>query len=162
MPNVVERLVFTLQCHTLTLLVLFNAFMFVANSRQVMAWNPLNPDTENKMKVWTNILTNTVEQTLLFVPATLILSTYLSGKGQMLAIPVLVIMFAIGRAVFAMGYLASPLYRGPGFFMTVSTNLLSLVLGSYHAWTSGSVVAYPVAAAVGTILFQAAYFNLAY
>ncbi len=64
LPEVTDRLVFTLQCHTVTLLIIFNLIALVGNTRFMSAWNPLNPETEKKMKVLTNILTKTVEQAL--------------------------------------------------------------------------------------------------
>ncbi len=154
MPHANDRVIFTLQCHALTIMVLFNMFLLVGNMRAAVAWNPLNPDTEQKMKTPVQILTNTVEQSLIFVPSTLILSTYLDGENQMVAIPVLVVLFAIARTVFAIGYLAAPIYRSPGFFMTLMTNVVALTLVSYHTWMRGSIVAYPMAVAVMAVFAQ--------
>ena len=157
LPQDTDRLVFTLQCHTVTILVLFNIIGLVANTRLMTAYNPLNQETESKMKVLVNILTNTVEQTLVFIPATLILSTFLNGKDQMAAIPVLVMMFAVGRIIFTVGYIINPVYRAPGFFLTNLANLISLVLAVYNSWVTGFAMAYPIVIAMGLVFVPLVY-----
>ena len=66
------------------------------------AWDPTKKETAHLTEVPNKILTNTVEQVLMFLPSTLILSTYLA-QTQMKAIPIAIVTFALGRMMFAIG-----------------------------------------------------------
>ena len=63
------------------------------------AWNPLDPKNNHRTEILQRILTNTVEQLLLTVGSTIILSTYLK-PSQMIIIPIFVILWCLGRIVF--------------------------------------------------------------
>ena len=63
-------------------------------------------------------LQNTVEQFLLHSFSLIVLSTYLSEE-KMYLIPLLVVLFCIGRLLFAMGYSMDPLKKDVGFAMTI-------------------------------------------
>jgi len=95
------------------------------------------------------ILTNTLEQTVVFVPSTLILATYLEEQSMRI-MPILVITFAAGRMIFALGYLKSPLYRSPGFTITLVANV-GAVFGVVYftCLEQPALIAYPTAALVG-------------
>ncbi len=72
------------------------------NERSRFAWNPLDPKNQGSTEVLGRILTNTVEQFVMFVVATLSLSTYLN-PDQMKIIPIFVILWVIGRLLFQFG-----------------------------------------------------------
>eukprot|EP00090_Calanus_glacialis_P014126 TRINITY_DN22792_c0_g1_i2.p1 TRINITY_DN22792_c0_g1~~TRINITY_DN22792_c0_g1_i2.p1 ORF type:complete len:212 (-),score=54.16 TRINITY_DN22792_c0_g1_i2:61-675(-) len=129
-PTTSDRLVLTLQYHTLTMVVVYFIFSLVGAVRAKDAWDPTNPATAHLTEVPNKILTNTVEQALMFIPSTLILSTYLA-EHQMALIPIFIIMFAVGRLLFAIGYLKHPLYRAPGFALGAS--VLSMTMAA-NVW----------------------------
>ena len=73
---------------------------------------------------WARVQGNTVEQLVLFFPGLWLFSTYVrpdvaAGLG---------VLFGIGRALFARGYVADPAKRGPGFVTSYLANAV-LVLG---------------------------------
>lgn len=68
---------------------------------------------------------NTIEQLVLFLPGLFGFAHYVSpswaaGIG---------VVFLVGRALYARGYVADPARRGPGFLLTLGANLV-LVLGA--------------------------------
>ena len=68
---------------------------------------------------------NTVEQLVIFFPALFLFSAYVGPRLAAL----LGLVFIVGRAVYARGYVADPERRGPGFIIGFSANVI-LVLGS--------------------------------
>lgn len=75
---------------------------------------------------------NTIEQLVIFLPALFLFAWYVSTR---LAVP-LGILFVVGRALYARGYVADPAKRGPGFLCTVIANsalLLGGVVGALLA-----------------------------
>jgi glutathione S-transferase len=73
---------------------------------------------------WARVQGNTVEQLIVFFPALWLFSTFVrpdvaAGLG---------LVFAIGRALFARGYVTDPAKRGPGFVTSYLANAV-LVLG---------------------------------
>ena len=136
LPNAIDRIIFTIQWHSLTVLVLFRMvevlpstllikyllcrdffsrkihnflivilifycffFQNVMFARSDGAWNPLDPKNNHRTEILERILSNTVEQFLLTVGSTIILSTYLK-PSQMIIIPIFVIFWCLGRIVF--------------------------------------------------------------
>jgi uncharacterized MAPEG superfamily protein len=76
---------------------------------------------------------NTVEQLIVFIPALLLFAHYVSapiGAG-------LGLVFILGRALYARGYFRDPAGRGPGFGLTILSNV-TLTLGGLI----GAIVAY--------------------
>lgn len=68
---------------------------------------------------------NTVEQLVVFVPALWLFSVFASpGWGAWVGL-----VFIVGRALYARGYVESPDRRGPGFALTVLANAVLLVGG---------------------------------
>jgi uncharacterized membrane protein YecN with MAPEG domain len=76
---------------------------------------------------------NTVEQLVIFLPALFPFATYAS---ELVAV-VLGLVFILGRALYARGYVLDPSKRGPGFLLTVIANFF-LLLGGFV----GAVVAF--------------------
>jgi hypothetical protein len=74
---------------------------------------------------WARVQGNTVEQLVVFFPGLWMFSTYVrpdvaAGLG---------VLFLVGRALFARGYVADPARRGPGFVMTYLSNAILVVGG---------------------------------
>ena len=76
--------------------------------------NPL-AGKEHKLMMQKNILTNTLEQTLIFLMVTLVLTTYLES-AEMRIIPVFSALWVVGRFLFWLGY---PKYRTLGMSFTL-------------------------------------------
>ncbi|MFT5426018.1 MAG: glutathione S-transferase [Gammaproteobacteria bacterium] len=68
---------------------------------------------------------NTMEQLVVFIPALLAFSHFVSPVWG----PCIGLIFIIGRFVYFQGYLNDPAKRGPGMMMTFITNAV-LVLGA--------------------------------
>ena len=62
----------------------------------------MNKETADATAVPNRILTNTVEQSIMFVASTLIWTTYLT-EATMKVVPVLVLTWAVGRVLFQFG-----------------------------------------------------------
>ena len=79
------------------------------------------PEFERRLRVQEN----TVEQLVIFVPALILFARYVSepiaaGLG---------LVFILGRALYARGYLLDPAKRGPGFGLTLLANGVLLLGG---------------------------------
>ena len=79
------------------------------------------PEFERRLRVQEN----TIEQLVIFVPALLLFARYASepvaaGLG---------LVFILGRALYARGYLQDPAKRGPGFGLTLLANGVLLLGG---------------------------------
>lgn len=73
---------------------------------------------------WFRVQGNTVEQLVVFLPGLWLFATYVSptwaaGLG---------LLFGLGRALFARGYVQDPARRGPGFLISLLANVV-LVIG---------------------------------
>jgi len=76
---------------------------------------------------------NTVEQLVIFLPALALFAVYVNppvaaGCG---------VVFIVGRAMYARGYVQDPAKRGPGFALTLLANailLLGGLIGALVAW----------------------------
>jgi hypothetical protein len=73
---------------------------------------------------WARVQGNTVEQLVIFFPGLWMFSRYVSPEVA----AGLGVVFLIGRALFARGYIADPAKRGPGFVLSYISNAV-LVLG---------------------------------
>ena len=118
LPTLLERVVFTLRWLIVSLLSVFAGVMWVANTRfRTPAINPLNPSGNKHVEIGSRYLQNSVEQFLLHSFSLVALSTYLSEENMYL-VPLLVVLFTIGRLIFLVGYFMDPLKRGVGFVIT--------------------------------------------
>ena len=77
------------------------------------------------------VLTNTVEQSLVFVLAALTMAA-VTPAGQLGLLGSLTVLFVIARLVFWVGYLFHPFYRYAGFVLTAEINVVILVWDVVH------------------------------
>jgi uncharacterized membrane protein YecN with MAPEG domain len=68
---------------------------------------------------------NTVEQLVVFLPALLGFALFVSTAWA----AAFGVVFIVGRALYARGYVLDPAKRGPGFLLTIASNSV-LVLGT--------------------------------
>ena len=79
------------------------------------------PEFERRLRVQQN----TIEQLVIFVPALILFARYVSEP----AAAGLGLVFVLGRALYARGYLLDPAKRGPGFGLTLLANGVLLLGG---------------------------------
>ncbi len=76
---------------------------------------------------------NTIEQLVIFLPSIFIFGRYVSpGWAALLGL-----VFIAGRVLYARAYVHDPARRGPGFLMTLGSNLVLLIgglIGALVAW----------------------------
>lgn len=68
---------------------------------------------------------NTAEQLLIFLPGLALFAFYVSARVA----AALGVVFILGRALYARGYLVDPARRGPGFALTLLANVVLLAGG---------------------------------
>jgi uncharacterized MAPEG superfamily protein len=119
-----ERLVYALHLLVAPTLVLVVLVLATVTARALAgALNPLDDPESRLYRKNQRALTNTVEQTVIFVPAFLALATLLPAValgGLSLAAG----LFVTGRLLFWIGYLIHPLARAPGMAVTLTVNIL--------------------------------------
>jgi uncharacterized membrane protein YecN with MAPEG domain len=72
---------------------------------------------------------NTIEQLVVFLPALFLFARFASESWAVF----FGLVFILGRALYARGYIADPARRGPGFLLTISANtalLLGAIIGA--------------------------------
>jgi uncharacterized membrane protein YecN with MAPEG domain len=74
---------------------------------------------------WARVQGNTVEQLVMFFPGLWMFSVYVSSNVA----AALGVVFLVGRALFAHGYVADPARRGPGFILSYLSNVILVVGG---------------------------------
>ena len=96
------------------------------------AQDPLVGAESPRWRVNQRVLQNTVEQSMIFVPALLALAARVE-PSQVRVLPVLTALWCAGRLLFWAGYRIRPALRGPGFEWTLYTSVLAL---GWFAWTA--------------------------
>ena len=76
----------------------------------------------SRLAVPAAVLQNSLEQTVLAVGAHLILATVLQGE-EMILLPVLVVLYLIGRVLFAIGYAKGAGARAFGMALTGASTI---------------------------------------
>lgn len=96
-----------------------------------VAENPFANAESARWKTNQRVLSNTVEQTLVFVPALLALAVRVD-PAHIHILPILTTLWCAGRLMFWFGYRISWKWRGPGFEWTLYSSMLPL---GWFAWT---------------------------
>lgn len=144
------KLAYSLQfCGLTSVLTLIVAIAMVESKRATTsAINPL-AGRESHVQVDKNVLNNTVEQILIYVLASLILSIYLQ-PSEMRIIPLYTVVFVVGRVLFRIGYGIHPKYRLVGVEMNLCSNYFFAGLIIYLMYTRGFMCAVLQTAAVSS------------
>lgn len=117
-------------------LVLCFSITAVMNKRtDTPAGNPL-AGREELVQLEKNILSNTVEQIMLFLMVSLVLITYLD-ISEMKIIPLFATHWVIGRILFNIGYRIGSYYRALGMSMNIFATFFFLGLVCYLVYTRG-------------------------
>lgn len=107
--------------------VIFVLVFSVGNARFTSEGiDPLQGKDPHFVVVTNRVLTNTTEQTFIFVLAGMALLALLPIE-KLGAIPAFAVLFVVARFVFWLGYLRQALLRAPGMALTIQINLVLLV-----------------------------------
>jgi hypothetical protein len=87
------------------------------------AENPFLGGESQRFRINQRVLSNTIEQSLVFVPLVLALAPRLP-VGQLKLLPIAVTAWCLGRVMFWIGYHVAPHWRAPGFDWTLDTSFL--------------------------------------
>lgn len=129
MPGILDRLIFTIRCELFSALMLLFGICTVGNIR--FCTDAIDGSRNNKkVEIHLRYLQNTLEQFILLIVGHLVLCTYLT-EHQMKLIPILVVLFIIGRVTFWIGYLKNPTARAFGFGITFYPILIGFVYDLY-------------------------------
>ncbi|XP_064597921.1 transmembrane protein 79-like [Liolophura sinensis] len=129
-----SKLMYTLRWQVFSLSTLLLGVMIVALVRFCTpAIHPLDPRGEAYIGVYTRCLQNTLEQLVLSVPGQLILSSYLESDSLKI-IPILVVVFVVGRVAFCLGY---PINRSYGFAISYFPTLFTYGMDIFFFFTAG-------------------------
>lgn len=144
------KMVYTFRCVFfaaifLLILILWTAFKRVA----VGALNPL-AGKEHLVQVDKNVLTNTIEQFLVFIVSIIALATYLDTPKQLELIPLYTTAFVLGRVLFRIGYGIHPGYRAVGMSLNLTSTAYIISFTLYLMYTKGILydIASPVEASM--------------
>lgn len=85
------------------------------------AFNPIDDEESRTYRIRQRVLSNSVEQTAIFVPAFLALAVALPSS-HIGVLSLAVGFFAAGRALFWIGYERHPYFRAPGMSVTFNVN----------------------------------------
>jgi|FEC22Drversion2_1045045.scaffolds.fasta_scaffold00461_26 hypothetical protein len=127
-----DRLAFTLKWDLLIFMWLAGSVGAVSQKR---FWTPADRhgsaygEPSPALAVRSANLQNTLEQTVLASSAHLILATVLR-EDEMVLIPLLVLLFLVGRATFAVGYARGPIARAFGMAVTGAPVAFAQVLAA--------------------------------
>ena len=114
------------------LLVLAMVFTVALTRLATAAFDPLKDRESGFQQRAQRALTNTVEQTAVFVPALLSAAALADADGMRFA-GVMTGLFCAARLLFWAGYTIAPLYRAPGMVMTLNINVGVVAYAVYRA-----------------------------
>lgn len=123
----IEKLLYAARYCTFpqAVLLLFAILRVGAKRGSTSALNPL-AGKEHLLQAEKNVLTNTVEQLLVFLLLVVALTTYLE-PSEMRIIPLYSLAFIVGRVLFMIGYSIHPKHRSIG--MGINFNLSLFFIG---------------------------------
>jgi hypothetical protein len=134
-PNttLATRLVYALRCSFPPLLVLIGYILKVGNARKNKgALNPLD-GKEDRILCESKILANTLEQFVVYLVTSLVLSTFLDGQ-ELRLVALYSAVFVLGRFLFRMGY---PTKRSYGMFLNFASTFFICGVVIYLTFTRG-------------------------
>ncbi len=136
-----DKLQFSLRwCAFPFAVVLMFTIMGVSNKRgSTPAANPLSGN-DHLLQVEKNILTNTLEQIVLAFFIILALTVYLEDS-EMKLVPIYVLSFIAGRALFIGGYKIGPQFRSCGVLLNMGSTVLMLGVIGYTIYSRGLLAA---------------------
>jgi uncharacterized MAPEG superfamily protein len=114
------------------LLLLVMVFAVALTRLATAAFDPLK-DRESSFQIRAQrALTNSVEQTAIFVPA-LLAAAVLGDPADIRFAGIMTALFCVARGLFWVGYVINSLYRAPGMVMTLNINVAVVVYAVYRA-----------------------------
>lgn len=132
--TVIDRLAFTLQWHSLTALFILYCVFRITMIRLMAASVSVQDaekgkSLEEQLRTNYEILSTSLEQSFVFVLASLGAATVVTLENFK-AIPICIILFFIGRALYFYGYVRHPRYRAVGtpFSFIINGGMLYVVL----------------------------------
>lgn len=96
------------------------------------AFDPLNDPESWFQRRAQRALTNSVEQTAIFVPA-LLAAAALADPADIRFAGIMTALFCAGRVLFWAGYVVNSYYRAPGMIMTLNINVAVVAYAVYRA-----------------------------
>ena len=141
-PNWTDRIIFTLRWGIIEILPLVAGILVVGNSRGnnlAVASNPSDPKQVIPPggAVHVRFVANTVEQILIHLPGLFALASYVQPENLKL-IPMIALLFFIGRIIYWIGYMHKPLYRVYGFSFSTFPALCILGYATFCLLKSGA------------------------
>ncbi len=113
-----ERLAYAAKWALVPGVCLLIGIMMIANLRFfTRGIDPLSGFEDKTFAIWQRYIRNTLEQSVLFVIGITAYSA-ITYQYWLKLIPIVAVLFVIGRALFVIGYLIKPTYRAAGFAMT--------------------------------------------
>ncbi len=91
------------------------------------AEDPFAGAESREWKLNQRVLSNTIEQAVIFLPALLALSVRID-QAQLKLLPIAVALWCAGRLLFWVGYRKSIVWRAPGFDWTLNTTACVMIL----------------------------------
>jgi uncharacterized MAPEG superfamily protein len=114
------------------LLLLVMVFAVAFTRFVTAAFDPLNDPESSFQRRAQRALTNSVEQTAIFVPA-LLAAAVLGDPADIRFAGIMTALFCVARGLFWVGYVINSLYRAPGMVMTLNINVAVVVYAVYRA-----------------------------
>ena len=127
-----DSIAFVFKMNLIATLPLFAMLIAIGNARFLSdAIDPTQHKESRALEIDARVAENTLQQTLVFVVATLAFVTVFPiGMGKLFA--ALAITFVIARIVFWVGYRMNPLLRAPGMAATAYLNLGIILAFIYY------------------------------
>lgn len=108
--------------------------MMVANYRFFgPGIDPIDGTEDRTLKIWRHYTRNTLEQAALYTLGSFAYAT-VTFQYWLKALPIIAILFALGRGLFIAGYLIRPSLRATGFAMTFYPIIALYGVAGYMLW----------------------------
>ncbi len=108
------------------LVLLLMVFGVMAARGRALALNPIDDPESRGLRIAQRVLSNSVEQTAILVPALLALVVTIPLPHLSMA-AVLTLVFVVGRLLFWIGYQVHPYARAPGMAATLTATIVTVV-----------------------------------